>query len=380
MQIRKNQQRNGSDAIETGRYRRVHLRYWRLFPRVSWTRFFKYFSLKLHGEMGGEYEPNSLCAMQAGIDRHLRNKDYPASILNSREFKSSRSVLEGRARHLRHLGMRKRPNKACSLSPDEVETLWRCGEFGRETPRSVLNTLFWQFGAHFGMRGRQEHHDMKVEHFVVKFDDERRECVSFAEGITKTRQSGLREKTRDAQPIMYANGSPRCPVALFKFYLSKRPVQVRYQGPFYLAAKNNVNAHDEIWYKTNLVGVNYINTIMKKMIERSPLDLEKKITNHTVRRNVIKTLKKKQVPKCDIITITGHTTAAGLDPYDSRSRGRKSVEYQEDTWGGHTRRTHQEDTRGGHTRRTHEEEDTWGGHTEEDTRKRTLEWKKKWKL
>ena len=43
----------------------------------------------------------------------------------------------------------------------------------------------------------------------------------------------------------------------------------------------------------------------------------KKLTNHSARRTLIKTLKKKQVPKCDIITITGHTTEAGLDAYDS---------------------------------------------------------------
>ena len=32
---------------------------------------------------------------------------------------------------------------------------------------------------------------------------------------------------------------------------------------------------------------------------------------------LIKSLKKCKVPKCDIITITGHSTEAGLDPYDS---------------------------------------------------------------
>ena len=56
---------------------------------------------------------------------------------------------------------------------------------------------------------------------------------------------------------------------------------------------------------------------MKNMVAKSPLATTKKLPNHSARRTLIKTLKKKQVPKCDIITITGHTTEAGLDAYDS---------------------------------------------------------------
>ena len=53
------------------------------------------------------------------------------------------------------------------------------------------------------------------------------------------------------------------------------------------------------------------------MIAKSPLTTNKKLTNHSSRRTLIESLKKSKVPKCDIITITGHSTEAGLDPYDS---------------------------------------------------------------
>ena len=76
----------------------------------------------------------------------------------------------------------------------EEETLWSCGQFGSSTPASLINTIWWQFTQHFGLRGRQE--PMKVQDFSFKKDDKGNDFVTFAEGITKTRQSGLHERHR----------------------------------------------------------------------------------------------------------------------------------------------------------------------------------------
>ena len=81
------------------------------------------------------------------------------------------TVLEGMARTLREMGKGKRPNKACSLSNEELKSLWDCSELGYNSPYSVVNTLWWQFTLHFGLRGRQEHHNMRMEHFEIKSDD-----------------------------------------------------------------------------------------------------------------------------------------------------------------------------------------------------------------
>ena len=44
---------------------------------------------------------------------------------------------------------------------------------------------------HFGLRGRQEHHDMMVEDFSIEKDYDGVEFITFSEGPTKTRQGGL---------------------------------------------------------------------------------------------------------------------------------------------------------------------------------------------
>ena len=53
---------------------------------------------------------------------------------------------------------------------------------------------------------------MTVSDFQFKKDDFDNEFVTFAEGITKTLQSGLHEKHRLIQPKMFPIDTSRCPV------------------------------------------------------------------------------------------------------------------------------------------------------------------------
>ena len=109
-----------------------------------------------------DYEPSSLANMQAALDRRLMEAGYMCSLLTSRHFLNSRNVLEGKARLLREQGKGKRPNKSCRLSNDEIEQLWQSGQFGYHSPMALINTLWWLFTLYFGLRGRQEHHNMKI--------------------------------------------------------------------------------------------------------------------------------------------------------------------------------------------------------------------------
>ena len=101
------------------------------------------FYAEVRKENGQDYEPDSLKVMQASLDRHLRSQNYPKSILRDTEFLSSRKVLEGKARKLREQGMGRRPNKAKSLTKEEEEILWESGQLGNQTPRSLINTMWF---------------------------------------------------------------------------------------------------------------------------------------------------------------------------------------------------------------------------------------------
>ena len=148
-----------------------------------------------------------------------------------RHFLDSRNVLEGKARLLTDQEKGKRPNKSCSLTHDEIQQLWQSGQFANHSPMTLINTLWWLFTLHFDIRGRQEHHNMKIEDFTIKKYDGFT-YVTFWEGITKTRQSGLREKYRVQIPKMFETRNDRCQVKIFRTYLAKRQLTCEHQVLF----------------------------------------------------------------------------------------------------------------------------------------------------
>ena len=170
---------------------------------------------------------------------------------------------------------------------------------------------------HFGLRGCQEHTNMKVENFVVLCDINKCEYIKFLEDPTKTCQGGLCPNQRATNPKMFAVGGERCPIRLFKMYLSKWPGDLKSSRRFYLTPKQNVLQTDEIWYTKNPMGKNSISNIMKALTAATPFEnCRKKLTNHSMRKTAVKKLKATNVPESSIIKVTGHTSTRGLKRYD----------------------------------------------------------------
>ena len=72
------------------------------------AKLLKQFYATVRKKDGDDYEPDGLRVMVTAIDRSLADKH---SNIRDREFKSSKQVLEGKARLLRQQGKGKRPNK-----------------------------------------------------------------------------------------------------------------------------------------------------------------------------------------------------------------------------------------------------------------------------
>ena len=185
--------------------------------------------------------------MIASLERHLKNKSYSLSIVCDREFSSSKQVLDGKAKQLRLAGRSKRPNKARQLSEEEEVILWKSEKLGGKTQNPWFHTMWCLLTEQFGLPWRQEHHRMRLEDFRIMKGDDGLEFVDFAEGPTKTRHWGLNAKSRQFQPKMFQIGGERCPVALFRQYISRRPPNLRTSGLFYLSIKYNRGSSDEIW-------------------------------------------------------------------------------------------------------------------------------------
>ena len=98
------------------------------------------FYAELRKENGDDYEPDSLKVMQASLERYLKSKAYPKSIIRDREFLNARKVLDGKARKLREQGKGKRPNRSRSLTKEEEEVVSQTASF-EEVPQELYLTL-----------------------------------------------------------------------------------------------------------------------------------------------------------------------------------------------------------------------------------------------
>ena len=86
------------------------------------------------------------------VDRYLCERGYTHSILRSREFASSKAVLEQKPRVIHKDRKGRRPNKSSSLTTEEEKTLWISGELGDQSLMLLINTLWGMFTQHFGTR------------------------------------------------------------------------------------------------------------------------------------------------------------------------------------------------------------------------------------
>ena len=128
--------------------------------------------------------------------------------------------------------------------------------------------MWFLFTQHFGLRGRQQHHTMRVEDFIINREDENNEYVTFSEGVTKTRQGGTRQKQRNVVPKMFATGGERCPIQLYREFIPRRPEELKTSGPFYLGYIDNPAT--DVWFKKSTLGVNSLDNIMKIMTSKTP--------------------------------------------------------------------------------------------------------------
>ena len=275
----------------------------------------KKFYVEVRKKDGSEYEPDSLRVMQASIDRYLRQKNYPDSIISGREFKKSQETLNSKAKLLRYQGKGKRPNRAQPYSRVDEEIFWTEGKLGNHNGVALTNVNFKNLSEHMGFRGRQDHYNAYVEDFTILQMADGDKVVQFEENPTKTRQGGLRNKTRSSPQQMWCtDGSERDPVRLFEEWLKHRPDAMKNSGPLYLAIIPRPNT--SVWYAKSRMGEHRISQIMKSIASCLPEDCTKKITNHSTRKTVVAKLKEAGQPRHKIIQVTGHARESSLDDYD----------------------------------------------------------------
>ena len=176
---------------------------------------------------------------------------------------------------------------------DEAK-LFESGEFGFSNPESLQRTMWWFMSLHFGLINRDKSRKLCWGDVELQLDEDGRELlVWLSERGTKNRKGQEIGHGRAVQPKVYATGTNRCPIMMYKMFKSHRPGEMNSQdSPFFLALRHNRKLDSHIWYKKAPLGKNEIGKFMQQAAGRSGLAqrIGGKVSNHSVRKTSISRL------------------------------------------------------------------------------------------
>ncbi|XP_070547977.1 uncharacterized protein KIAA1958-like [Ptychodera flava] len=275
------------------------------------------FYLSVRKKNGEEYEPDSISSYQKSIDRHLRNANYGYSIMRDELFQKSRDALAAKRKQLKATGKGNLPKKSQAITEDHEKALVEAGQLGIHSPNAVLNTIWLNNTKLFGLRGSDEHRQMKWGDVSVA-RDENGEYLVYNERLTKTRR-GEPGNTRKFAPRAYASPSKpqTCPVTVYRAYAKRRPEAMNFDdAPFYLGIEYVTSTLQRgIWFRKQPMGVNKLNTIMKSMANAA--GLSDKLSNHSARKACVQRLLDAGVPPITAAQLSGHKNPTSLNRYST---------------------------------------------------------------
>ena len=199
--------------------------------------------------------------------------------------------------------------------------MWERKALGDHTPLNLQLTIWFLICLHMGMRGRDEHHKYRYGDFRICATVEGKEYVEFLqERGTKTRLGESEQyQIRAFTPKMWETleQPERCPVRLFKKFVSHRPEKMKQpDSPFYLSINYN-HTSSSSWYKNQPMGVNTINSAMKILAQQA--DLPGKKTNHSARKTTVETLCSSGITDSTVMQVSGHRNVQSLNSYKKPS-------------------------------------------------------------
>ena len=274
------------------------------------------FLLSIRKANGEQYEPDTVTSYHRGIDRYLRDRKYPFSLVVDKEFATSRAVLASKRKELKQKGKGNRPNASTPLSKGEEKALKDKNCVGLNSPQQLLNKMWLQNTMLIGIRPGAENHSLRWGDIQLHEDENGQEYLEFErERATKTR-TGEASDTRSFRPKQFAHPDDPsdCPVVAYKAYQRHRPIKMNYpESPFYLAIHHQRKPDSETWFKGQPLGENSLRYIMKNMASKAEIPGRK--TNHSARKTTCTKLLHAGVAPTTIQQLTGLKNVQSVNNY-----------------------------------------------------------------
>ncbi|XP_076445499.1 uncharacterized protein LOC143283209 [Babylonia areolata] len=316
---RNTHRKTGADMRILGSYMRSlnEMRLPENIPPVDLDKYLSSFFLVVRKTDGSEYEPCSLRAMLASIERYLRQKNYPASLTRDTEFSNMRNVLKLKQQMLRSLGKGQKSGSevsqtAACVREGKITHLFQSHEMGPYNPNSVIFSLCFFFCMYLKLRKSTEHKKLLWGDIILCQDYNNREYLTFSPQMLSRIHSSQRLNHRLANARVWAEPDvpERDPVALYKLYAQKRPLTMNQPyAPFYLGLNVVSPQAGQSWYRPAAMGINKLNEMVRQIRDLTGL----KSSNDTSPLQYLAPSSSQ-----DLLPIISDLSNTGSDPSSSR--------------------------------------------------------------
>ena len=284
------------------------------------------FVAEVRKEDGQEYPGKTLYEILSSIQMYLRVQCKRNITLIDKKgctFRNLNSALNFLMKERARQGIGVDVNQANLITQEQENYLWEHGFLGSENAELLRDTLVWVLGVNFALRAGQEHRNLRLRNsqLSLQYDELGREFLQYTEDISKTNNGGLshlRIKRKVVRAYKNLTNVERCPVELYKKYLSHVPNEVS-DNAFYLRALPKPNG--EIWYYKKAAGRETLGNVVKKIMKKAQFDGH--YTYHSLRRSCATRLYDGGVPEQLIQETTGHRSSDGVRAYKCTSSALK---------------------------------------------------------
>ena len=260
------------------------------------------------------YSKSSFNSIRAGIHRKIKEMRPEIDIIMDKDFQPANEVFRAQCVHLKKEGLGKVLHKP-PITLEDMRTLYTSLVFSVSTPKSLQRKVFFDVMLFLCRRGQENLRNLNKSDFSLKTDGYGKQYVEkFVDEMTKNRREG-----NDAEKggIIYETGSPYCPVASFKLYISHLNPNI---NTFFQRPKSSVLKFGP-WYDAQVLGVNYLGNLMKNISADAKLSVM--YTNHCIRATSVTILDESGVEARHIMSVSGHRTESSIRSYARTSIGMK---------------------------------------------------------
>ena len=170
-----------------------------------------------------EYNRLTLKNARAAINRHLQELEKPINIVLDKEFMLANLALEGTLKvRTKSEKPRLGPKTVISMADlTKISSYLTNGSF--KSPLVLRQAVWFNISLSFVGRGREIHHELLRDSFVIKTDESGIEYATLTpDAVKRNFPEGLYGDRAETGLRMYAAPkSPSCPVKILRFYLDK---------------------------------------------------------------------------------------------------------------------------------------------------------------